>query len=225
MIDFDYTVQRSRRRSTSIQINDGCVVIKVPLQAEDHWIQSLLMDRASWIKPRLEQQKVYKAKYDVDPESGCIPLFGDTFNLYFTGSDTESRIDEVAKNLYLSVSKRSTTRSRERVLKSFLFDLANTSLLLRTDHLSKLTSLTPSEVRVANYKRKWGQCSNLGVITLNWRIIHLPRELQDYVIIHELCHLKEMNHSSRFWSLVHDFYPDYRTASNEIKSRFSFLNW
>lgn len=225
MIDFDYTVQKSRRRSASIQIDDGHVFVKVPHQVDEAWIQALLVKRAHWIRPRLEQQRACKKKYEVDPDSGSIPLLGESFSLTLTGADTPSSINVSDQSIHLSVSSRSTHQSRQRHLKSLLYEFAQTSLKARAERLSMETSLVPSIVQVANFKRKWGQCSNLGVISLNWRLVHLPTYLQDYVIIHELCHLKEMNHSSRFWSLVHTFYPEYRVASQEIKSRFSFLNW
>lgn len=67
-----------------------------------------------------------------------------------------------------------------------------------------------SEIKVKFHKTKWGSCSAKGNLNFNYKIIFLPEELQDYIVVHELCHLQEMNHSSKFWDLVGSIMPDYK---------------
>ncbi|MBU0614296.1 M48 family metallopeptidase [Patescibacteria group bacterium] len=81
---------------------------------------------------------------------------------------------------------------------------------------NSLLKLPVNTIRVKNHKTKWGSCSNKNNLNFNYKILFLPREMQDYIIVHELCHLKEMNHSKRFWELVERYLPDYR----EIRGRF-----
>jgi hypothetical protein len=66
-------------------------------------------------------------------------------------------------------------------------------------------------------RTRWGSCSLRSGIRLNWRLIHFPPPLIDYVVVHELAHLREMNHGARFWSIVAELYPDYRNARAELK--------
>lgn len=72
-------------------------------------------------------------------------------------------------------------------------------------------------VRVKNHRSQWGSCSHKKNLNFNYRIFFLPERLSDYIIVHELCHLKELNHSQRFWNLVAQLFPDYKALEKELK--------
>lgn len=72
-------------------------------------------------------------------------------------------------------------------------------------------------------RTRWGSCNSRGDIRLNWRLIHLPLTLIDYVVAHELAHIKEMNHGPRFWALVETMYPDWKTAKSTLRAHVGSL--
>jgi len=72
-------------------------------------------------------------------------------------------------------------------------------------------------LRIRNQKTRWGSCSEKGNININYKIIYLNKRMAEYIVFHELCHLKEFNHSSKFWRLVSDRFPDYREIRKELK--------
>ncbi|GAB4415364.1 MAG: SprT family zinc-dependent metalloprotease [Bacteroidia bacterium] len=104
----------------------------------------------------------------------------------------------------------------EDVLYWGLRSLAREFLTQRTRQLARQTQLDINEVRVKDIRSKWGSCSNQRNINLNWHLIFLPIHLIDYLIIHELMHLREMNHSTRYWQWVETYCPDYLAADKEL---------
>lgn len=87
----------------------------------------------------------------------------------------------------------------------------------RVNHFNKLYNFKVKKISIKNQKTRWGSCSRKGNLNFNYKLIKLPRELADYIIVHELCHLKEFNHSRRFWKLVEEIIPNYLQLRHELK--------
>jgi hypothetical protein len=104
-----------------------------------------------------------------------------------------------------------------------LWRLAIPELTTRTLELARQSGFEANRIRVRNQRSRWGSCSRRGTISLNWRLIQTPEFVRDYVILHELAHLKEMNHSKRFWRLVEELCPDYRKAESYLRQNASLL--
>lgn len=95
-------------------------------------------------------------------------------------------------------------------------ELAERFLIRRAEQISGITSLKPQKWRISSTERRWGSCSSSGTIALSWKLVFCPRETIDYVIIHELAHLQEMNHSPAFWEVVASHCPDFRRLRKEL---------
>jgi predicted metal-dependent hydrolase len=101
--------------------------------------------------------------------------------------------------------------------------LAAKELPPRVLEYAVLHQLPVRRISVRNQKSRWGSCSRRGTISLNWRLIKTPPFVRDYILIHEIMHLREMNHSSRFWREVERACPDYKTAERWLKQHSSLL--
>lgn len=108
-------------------------------------------------------------------------------------------------------------------LESHFIRIARIELPARTWELSALCGVEIKEVGVRNQRSRWGSCSSAGVISLNWRLVQTPDLVRDYIIHHELMHLREMNHSSRFWARVEEVSPSWREAEAWIKRNGSLV--
>ncbi len=100
---------------------------------------------------------------------------------------------------------------------------AKVELPARTWELSALTGVDVKQVTVRNQRSRWGSCSLNGTISLNWRLVQTPEFVRDYIVYHELMHLREMNHSDRFWARVEEVCPGWREAERWIKRNGSLL--
>lgn len=108
-------------------------------------------------------------------------------------------------------------------IEKYLRDLAVKELPSRLLELAALHQLTVHRITVRDQKSRWGSCSRRRTISLNWRLIQTPPPVRDYILLHELMHLREMNHSSRFWREVERVCPDYLTAERWLKQNSSLL--
>lgn len=93
-----------------------------------------------------------------------------------------------------------------------------TLVQVRLAHFNTLYGYEYKSIKIKHQKTCWGSCSRKGNLNFNYKILFLPENLQNYVIVHELCHLKELNHSKKFWNLVAETMPGYRESRKELKS-------
>jgi len=224
---FSYRVERSaKRRTVSIQIDAGEVVVRAPKYTDDLWISGWVKTKAQWIYPRLVRQRDSIREHQIEPESGEVRLYGEPFKLEYQHPvrAAQQKIDTAEKIIRINGPVEDSSKLQAQ-LKKTLRLAAKPRLVELTGHLAEKTGLYPSNVHVRDYKRKWGQCSSTKEITLNWRLLHLPTTLQSYVIVHELCHLQEMNHSVHFWRLVEHHCPDFRPLREELKRCGAYLIW
>lgn len=88
----------------------------------------------------------------------------------------------------------------------------------KLNHYSEILGVQYQRISIRNQKTRWGSCSKRGNLNFNYRIVFLPNELQDYIIVHELCHLIEFNHSKNFWALVEKILPNYRDLQLQLRN-------
>jgi predicted metal-dependent hydrolase len=103
--------------------------------------------------------------------------------------------------------------------------LAKEILPQRTAHYAGMMGVEPKSVRISNAEKRWGSCSSKGNINFSWRLMLVSEEARDYVVVHELAHLMQMNHSERFWAIVERILPDWRARKNSLRvsERYSRL--
>jgi len=135
---------------------------------------------------------------------------------YFV-SAMHQRYDEVL--MWIFRSKKTTVRRRKQLTApKELRQQARDLVQSRLEHFNQHYQLPYNKLFIRNQQTRWGSCSSKGNLNFNYKIIYLPPEAQDYLIVHELAHLKEFNHSERFWSLVGETIADYAFIAKKLRS-------
>ena len=216
--DLSIEVVRTKRRKTaSIKVIDGAVQAIVPDQLSDGRVQDLIQKRTPWIRKRLREQLQIvtpKPKEYVSGES--FTYLGRNYRLkVLTGTGKEVKL----KGGYLEVGL--PKKPKDGDIRSALVDWYEQHALERltekTNRYAGIMGVTPSSISVRDYKARWGSCSSKGEISYNWRIIIAPHHILDYVVVHELCHLKHPNHSPAYWRSVKREISDYGDCRQWLK--------
>lgn len=210
-------VRTNRKKTASIKIIDGSVQVIVPQKLSNTRVEELIRKRTPWIRQKLRQQSetvIPKPKEYVSGEN--FTYLGRNYRLkLLTGGLREVKLRE--GYLELAVSKRTTGKDIRNALVDWYEEHARERLTEKTAQYSETMGVSYNSIVVKNYKSRWGSCSSKGDISYNWRIIIAPHHIVNYVVVHELCHLKHPNHSPAYWNSVKRVIPDYKEYRQWLK--------
>jgi len=117
-------------------------------------------------------------------------------------------IKNQGERIYLPKGKKDYLQNKEK---------ARIIITQKANKFSQILNLKFSKIRIGNQKSRWGSCAKNGTLSLNYKLLYLPENLTDYIVVHEICHLKEFNHSHRFWTLVSSIFPNWKELCKELK--------
>lgn len=190
---------RSYRRTLSITVtDDGEVIVKAPLLLSNRKIEEFVNSKQNWIKKQQEKNiksNNLSSKYDF------------LNNVYLNGQ---------------GINWKELQEKDKRITKtSFYTRNFYENLLKKAEEIAKNNGFK-ANFKLCNSKCIWGSCNSKHIIKLNWKLLILDEKLQKYVICHELSHIKQMNHSQKFWNEVEKIDPEYKQNRKELKN-FAFL--
>ena len=212
-------ISRSKRKTISIVItSDAKVLVKAPLKISLNEINKFVYEKQNWIESKLNIITQNRSQFDDVINYKKMLILGIKYDIY--KSDNVKKI--ALESDKLIVPSKYTNEKILEIVKKWYINFANEIISNRYEEISKHIKLKGKEVLINNTRGRWGACTSKGRITFNFRIVMLPPKLIDYVIIHELCHLVEMNHSTKFWNLVSLFMPDFLQVRRQMKT-YNFL--
>lgn len=217
-----FTLRRSARRTLGMQIDRRGLTVSIPQRVSLREAEGFMAERADWILEKLAEWSKRAAPEKRLVEDGMsIPVLGEPCLVRWTAGANRCHWVEgyERRELHLHLRRHADA---PRVLLHGLQDYALSYFAGRLDEYVWLLQQEVPEVKrpplyLSNARTRWGSCSKLSGIRLNWRLIHLPRPQIDYVVAHEVAHLVEMNHSQRFWRLVARLKPDYERDEAALK--------
>lgn len=215
-----YTLKRSPKRcSIGLRIDDRGLTVSMPLRASERWLQSVLQDKAAWVMDKLNfwQQRVVPSSQSY-VDGAFVPFLGENLRLRIQPGLFEMPPQRQAQSLWIFVCGIANPQAVEQRVQCWYREQAESLLAARVAHYADHMQLAPRSVRLSAAKTQWGSCSMRGIIRLNQGLVRLPLALIDYVVVHELAHLREMNHSAAFWQVVATARPDYLRLRRELRA-------
>lgn len=222
-----YVLQRSRRKSIGLTINDDGLQVTAPNWVTLGQIDAAVLDKAAWILDKLKLRQArqqHLATADAQwREGGKIPYLGAYLVLAmdgtqklpaFTGMPLAPQDGDILRLALPTDADRSRVRDS---VHAWLQQQAAALFGQRLQHFLDANGLKVKRWRLSSAATRWGSCSSDGNIMLNWRLIHFSHDIIDYVIAHEIAHLREMNHGRDFWREVGRILPGFEQARNALR--------
>ncbi len=215
----EYRVIRSKRRKRTIELSleVGAVVVRAPQGTSDREIEDLIRQRAAWIaRHRPERPPSLLASGTQIPVLGC-PLALEVTTGPVRRAQVERDLLGLRVTLPVDLDLPEHEDATREALQAWLRRLAGEVLPGYVERRTADIGRAPSGVLVRNQKRRWGSCAPDGTLRLNWRLVMLDEALIDYVAVHELAHLRQANHSPKFWAVVDGILPDHRVLRRRLR--------
>ena len=220
-----YTIKRRPRRSLSLNIDHRGLRVLGPMRTTLREVETLIHTHEDWVLKKLDEWR------DVRLHRGWtilgnepLPYLGSPIAIATrTHSLRKPQLDLVDGQLLLSTHDPRDTAGNHKALILWLRERAMACFEERVALYAPQLGVPIPTLGLTQAKTRWGSCNNRGHIRLNWRLIHLPMPMIDYVVAHELAHLKEMNHSPRFWAVVETMVPDWRQAKQTLRNHVASL--
>lgn len=199
---------------------DAELIVRAPYNTPLSFIEDVINRKSIWIIKKLE-------------EAASMPLYnprkfleGEFF--MYLGNHCPLRIIENNKSIVrfvedtIYITSKAFLNAERNIVKWYKAE-ALKLLTERTNYYSASVNLKPASIRLSGAKRRWGSCGRKGNINYNWRLIMAPPEILDYIVVHEIAHLRHHNHSKQYWNLVFSIMPDYKFRDVWLKKNGHIL--
>ncbi|MCU7372337.1 SprT family zinc-dependent metalloprotease [Paucibacter sp. O1-1] len=213
-----YELRRARRRSIGFTVSAEGLKVSAPRWVSVADIEQALRDKQGWILRKLVEQRErtqrLQAARVVWADGASLPYLGAPLRLRLGGL---AQYDAEGRVLHLGLPLSATPEQMRDAVQAWLQRQARALFERRCAHFATALGVRYTRLSLSSAQTRWGSASASGAIRLNWRLIHFAPAIIDYVVAHELAHLREMNHSARFWAVVRSVVPDYEQARERLR--------
>jgi predicted metal-dependent hydrolase len=224
----NYELLRSRRRTMTFSVSPAGLSVRAPFGMPQPSIESAVQDKGSWIVRKLggmQQRQERMAALKIDWQAGGqLAYLGGTLQVRVDPQAAKHvlmRTDDAANRAVLTLALPATASEKKirDATKKWMLQQATQHYTARMNHYAALLGVTWRSLALTNANTRWGSAKADGSIRLHWRLMQFSPEVIDYVVAHELSHLRELNHSPRFWAIVASVMPDYEARQKQLKAQ------
>lgn len=213
--------KRSKYMRLSIS-SHGEIRLSVPFNATVMHINSFLQDKGTWLDKAIMGLKI-ATPLEIDDNSD-LSIAGENYKfiVYQDQPELKVQIDPAGKRIFIFNDGSSQTKLKE-LLRDKVRKLAGSIITQRVSAYANIMGISYGRISIREQRSRWGSCSSKGNLNFNWKIVLAPTRIMDYVIVHELAHILEHNHSQNFWLLVEKYLPQYKPSRKWLRENSSQL--
>ena len=227
-----YLLQRAKRRSIGFVVGEDGLVVRAPRWVTQAGVDEALVEKGDWIVRKLgemQRRRHNTISAAIRWEDGAsLPFMGQPLQLVIDSEQRVARVGAVWRveqelpgspsRLYLALPRTAGTAQIRDMVQAWFMKSARQHFAARLAHFAPLLRVQYSSLRLSSAATRWGSAKTDGSIRLNWRLMHYAPAIIDYVVAHELAHLRVMDHSPRFWDTVAEVVPDHRALREQLKT-------
>jgi predicted metal-dependent hydrolase len=228
-----FELKRGQRRTIGFSVGPQGLVVSAPQWVPLHQVDAAVQEKARWIVQKLTDTRLRHAQLlarrTVWQDGATFPFMGEPVTVALIPHATRGKVapvlltppvdqpDDGRRVLQLALPPEADGAQLQVAVQRWLMSEARPLFVARLDHFAPLLQVQWRQLALSNAATRWGSARWDGAIRLNWRLMHFPLPVIDYVVAHELSHLRVMDHSPRFWSVVRSVVPDYATLRQQLK--------
>jgi len=224
----EIAIIKSKRKSIVIAIQpDGNLLVKAPVLMSDDEILKWVKTKTAWIVRQREkimvQQVIYPPKQYASGEH--FLYLGKEHELEVRISAGRAGMVGMVEDKIILFAQRGQSAEVQEILSNWYIKQAKTIIPKRVRFWAEQMGESFGKITIKNQKKRWGSCSSARNLNFNYRLVMAPQEVMDYVVVHELCHLRQMNHSAAFWKEVEMVLPDYKVHKKWLERNGELLTF
>ena len=212
-----YQLERRSRSTIGLKISASGLVVHAPKRVSQSMLENALRSKADWIRKKLLQIGDLLPAPMAWEDNATLHLLGNPVILRLSSSDRNRQPDFGLGMLHLRLVDVTDAGAVEKKVIQWYRKQALLDFARRLELLSARLGVALPKLYLSNAQSRWGSCNSKKEIRINWRLLQAPPHIINYVICHELAHLKEMNHSAKFWAIVESLCPEYRRIEKELR--------
>jgi len=220
----EYEIEKGKRKNLYIHIKDGKVLVKSPNRFPNYKIEKFVEEKIEWIYIKLTEHKEKAEQEYVGGET--FKVLGKDCKLIIVYDNIKNpKLDKIENSIFAfipikyknEINKDEEKEKIKKLIDKYYFNLAQVEVEKAMEKITSIVGLKPKEYKVKNLKSVWGNCSSKKNISINKNIVKYREKVIEYICLHEVCHLKHMNHSKDFWNMVFFYMSDYKDIEKELK--------
>jgi len=213
----NYQLERRQRRTVGLKITQTGLVIHAPKRISQSQLEDIIVQKSGWVLRKLASVTANRIP-EVQWQHGEQLLFlGNLITLIVEHNPRSKAAGYEPGVLQLAMPNQDQKLIARKVIQWYQKQ-AMTDFTRRLEIFSSKLGVKFTSLSLSNAASRWGSCNSKKEIRLNWRLLQAPPHIINYVVCHELAHIKEMNHSAKFWATVASIFPDYKAAEKELKA-------